>query len=79
MSRVIIPGDSYSVAMVVPKVNSRGKKVGKGLWKIKCFKKNVDNKTKAERYVRRNKGKEMVKTGKFHTRIEGKLKVVRGC
>ncbi|MEK6880582.1 MAG: hypothetical protein AABY22_13275 [Nanoarchaeota archaeon] len=79
MSRTIVYGEPYSVGMVVPKVNSKGKVIGKGLFQIKCFKKSADNKSKSEKYAKQNKGKEMVKTGRFYTKIEGKLKVVKGC
>ncbi len=79
MSRTIVYGKPYSVGMIVPKVNSKGKKIGTGLFKIKCFKKNSDNKSKAEEYASKNKGKKQVKTGKFYTQLTGKLKVVEGC
>ena len=79
MSRTIVYGEPYSVGMYVPRVNTKGNIIGKGLARIKCFKRNADNKSKAEQYAKKNKGKEMVKTGRYYTRIEGKLKVVKGC
>jgi hypothetical protein len=79
MSRTIVYGKPYSVGMIVPKVNSKGKKIGTGIFKIKCFKKNADNKSKAEEYAMKNRGKEKIKTGNHYTQISGKLKVVEGC
>lgn len=80
MSRTIVFGESYGVGMEVPIVNSKGRKVGKGLIEVKCFKRSADNKRKAEQFVKRNQNKNLIKTGKsFAMKREGKLKVIRGC
>jgi len=79
MSRTIVYGEPYWVGMEVPRVNSKGKKVGKGLIQVKCFKRSDDNKRMAEQFVKRNRNKDLVKTGRgYAMKREGKLKSVKG-
>ena len=78
MSREIIrKSERYSVGMVVPKINSQGKMVGKGLMRLahKCFK----TKDQADKFAGRSRSKEFVRTGRYLTKIEGDLKVIKGC
>lgn len=79
MSRTIVYGDPYWVGMEVPRINSKGKKVGKGLVQVKCFKRSDDNKIKAEQFVKRNNNKNLINTSRgYSMKREGKLKAVKG-